>query len=192
MLRNLYDWTMSLAGHRHAVWWLAAISFIESSVFPIPPDVMLVAMVLAARERAWYFAAVCTVASVLGGFLGYGIGYYLFESVGRWVIDIYHLEAEFGRFAATFNEYGAWIVLAKGMTPIPYKLITITAGVTHLDLPTFAVASLGSRAIRFLLVAWLLWQFGAPIRAFIEKRLGLVTTGFLVALVGGFFAIKLV
>lgn len=191
MLRRFYDSTMDLAAHRHAVWWLAAVSFIESSVFPIPPDVMLVPMVLAARHRAWFFALVCTVSSVLGGFLGYGIGMFLFDSVGQAVIAFYDLVAEFERFKQTFNEYGAWILLVKGMTPIPYKLLTITAGVTHLDLSTFGLASVGSRAMRFFLVAWLLWQFGPPIRDFIERRLTLVTTSFVVALVGGFAAIKL-
>jgi membrane protein YqaA with SNARE-associated domain len=191
MLRRLYDWTMRLAGHRHAVWWMALVSFVESSVFPIPPDVMLVPMVLAERRKAWFYATVCTIASVTGGFLGYAIGLFLFESVGDWVIATYHLGAEFERFKETFNEYGAWIVLIKGMTPIPYKLITITAGVTMLSLPVFSLASVVSRGMRFFLVAWLLWQFGPPIRDFIERRLTLVTTGFVVALVGGFLAIKL-
>lgn len=191
MLRRLYDTTMRLAGHRHAMWWMAAVSFVESSVFPIPPDVMLVPMVLAERRKAWVYALVCTLASVAGGFLGYAIGYFLFESIGDWVIRVYHLAQEFETFKHTFNEYGAWIVVIKGMTPIPYKLITITAGVTHLSLAVFAAASVVSRAIRFFLVAWLLWQFGPPIRDFIERRLTLVTTSFVVALVGGFFAIKL-
>lgn len=191
MLRRLYDTTMRLAGHRHAMWWMAAVSFVESSVFPIPPDVMLVPMVLAERRKAWVYALVCTLASVAGGFLGYAIGYFLFESIGDWVIRVYHLAQEFETFKHTFNEYGAWIVVIKGMTPIPYKLITITAGVTHLGLAVFAAASVVSRAIRFFLVAWLLWQFGPPIRDFIERRLTLVTTSFVVALVGGFFAIKL-
>ncbi len=192
MLRRLYDQIMRLAAHRHAGWWMALVSFIESSLFPIPPDVMLVPMVLADRRKAWMYALICTVASVIGGFLGYAIGYFLFESIGAWVIQLYHLAQEFETFQHTFNTYGAWIVLIKGMTPIPYKLITITAGVTKLDLLVFTVASVGSRGMRFFLVAWLLWQFGPPIRDFIERRLTLVTTGFVVALVGGFFAIKLI
>lgn len=191
MLRSLYDWTMRLAGHRHAVWWMAVISFVESSIFPIPPDVMLVPMILADRRRAWHFALVCTVASVVGGFLGYAVGVFLFDSVGAWIIALYHLETQFETFKHTFNEYGAWIVLIKGMTPIPYKLITITAGVTKLDLLVFSLASIGSRGMRFFLVAALLWKFGPPIRDFIERRLTLVTTAFVVALIGGFFAIKL-
>ncbi|MEO5373359.1 MAG: DedA family protein [Alphaproteobacteria bacterium] len=190
MLRKAYDRTMKLAAHRHALWWLSVVSFVESSVFPIPPDVLLIPMTLADRRRAWWYAAVCTVSSVVGGFLGYAIGYWLFETVGRAIIDFYHLQTKFAAFQETFNHYGGWIVLAKGMTPIPYKLITITAGVTKLDLVVFTLASLGSRAIRFFLVAGLLWWFGDPIREFIERRLALVTTLFLVFLVGGFLILK--
>ncbi len=191
MLRSLYDWTMRLAGHRLAVWWLALVSFIESSVFPIPPDVMLIPMVLARRARAWVYAGVCTLASVVGGFFGYAIGMFLFDSVGQWIVETYHLGAEFARFQDTFNAGGFLAVLIAGFTPVPYKLITITAGVTGLDVATFAVASVLARGARFFLVAALLWKFGPPIRDFIERRLGMVTAAFTVALVGGFFAIKL-
>lgn len=191
MLDRTYAWMMDLAGKRQAIWWLAFIAFLESSIFPIPPDVMLVPMILAARERAWWLAMVCTMSSVVGGWAGYGIGYFLFEAVGQPIIDLYHLQDAFVRFSSTFNEYGAWIVLIKGMTPIPYKLITITAGVTHLDFGVFTLSSIGSRGMRFFLVAALLWQFGPPIRDFIEKRLTLVTTATVVAVVGGFAAIKL-
>ncbi len=192
MLQRTYDWMMGLANHRHALWWLAVVAFIESSVFPIPPDIMLVPMVLAARDKALRFAAVATVASVIGGWLGYAIGYFLYEAVGRPIIGFYHLTAGFAVFQAKFNEYGAWIVLIKGMTPIPYKLITIASGVAHLDPVVFTLASIGSRAMRFFLVAGLLYYFGEPIRDFIERRLTLVTTTFVVVLVGGFLAIKLV
>ena len=192
MLRRLYDWTMSLAGHRHALRWMALVSFIESSVFPIPPDVMLVPMILAQRDRAWLIASVCTLASVVGGFLGYAIGLFLFDVVGEWVIGVYHLEAQFGAFTQAFQDYGVWIVLIKGMTPIPYKLITIAAGAFDFDLASFTFASVVSRGMRFFLVAALLWKFGPPIRDFIERRLTLVTTTFVVALVGGFFVIKLI
>jgi len=191
MLRRIYDRTMALSAHPQALLWLAIISFVESSFFPIPPDILLIPMVLAARERAWRYAAVCTLSSVLGGFLGYAIGHFLYDSVGLWIIQVYHLQEQFEKFRAAFNEYGAWIVLLKGMTPIPYKLITITAGITGLDLPTFALASIGSRAVRFFLVAGLLWKFGEPIRDFIDRRLTLVTTGFVVLLVGGFLVLKL-
>ncbi len=192
MLRRLYDWTMGLAGHRHAMRWMALVSFIESSVFPIPPDVMLVPMILAQRQRAWLIAGVCTVSSVIGGFFGYAIGLFLFDVVGEWVIRIYHLEAQFHTFEQAFQDYGVWIVLIKGMTPIPYKLITIAAGVAKMNLAAFAVASVVSRGMRFFLVAALLWKFGPPIRDFIERRLTLVTTSFVVALVGGFLVVKFI
>jgi membrane protein YqaA with SNARE-associated domain len=190
VLQRLYDWTMALAVHRHAMAWMAAVSFIESSVFPIPPDVMLVAMVLAAPTRAWRIATVCTLASVAGGWLGYAIGFFLFEAIGRPVLEFYNYMDKFAAFQHTFNTYGAWIVVIKGLTPIPYKLITITAGVTHLDLVTFTLASVVSRAIRFFLVAALLWKYGEPIRRFIEERLMTVTTTFAVLLVGGFVVVK--
>jgi membrane protein YqaA with SNARE-associated domain len=186
MLRSLYDKVMRLAGHPQALWWLALIAFLESSVFPIPPDVMLVPLVLAAPQRAFRYAAVCTVASVIGGWVGYAIGYALFETIGRPIIAFYHLQAGFECFSGTFNRYGAWIVLIKGLTPIPYKLVTITAGVTHLDLTTFSIASVISRGGRFFLVALLLWYFGEPIRRFIERYLTWVTTGFFAAVIGGF------
>jgi membrane protein YqaA with SNARE-associated domain len=192
MLRALYDKTMRLAGHRHAVWWLGLISFLESSIFPIPPDVLLVPLVLADRRRAFWYAGVCTVTSVIGGWLGYAIGYYLFETIGGWLLDVYHLRDQFAVFQHTFNEYGAWIVLIKGLTPIPYKLVTITAGVTHLDLVTFSIASVISRGGRFLLVALLLWWFGEPIRRFIERYLTWVTTGLLAAVVGGFVVLRFI
>ena len=190
MLRALYDWTMAMAGHRRARPALAVIAFAESSVFPIPPDVMLIPMVLADRDRAFRLALICTVASVLGGCLGYGIGYYLFEAVGRPMLDFYGYTEQFGRFQQNYNEHGAWIVAFFGLTPFPYKVITIASGVTHLDLLAFAVASLASRAARFYLVAALLWRFGTPIRGFIERYLGLLTLAFFVLLVAGFAAVK--
>jgi membrane protein YqaA with SNARE-associated domain len=190
MLRSLYDKIMRLAGHPHAVWWLALISFLESSIFPIPPDVLLIPLTLADRRRAFWYATVCTIASVVGGWVGYAIGYALFETVGRPIIAFYHLDDDFAAFRQVFNTYGAWIVLAKGMTPIPYKLITITAGVTRLDLMTFSLASIVSRGVRFFLVALLLWYYGDPIRRFIERYLTWVMLAFLVALVGGFLALR--
>jgi membrane protein YqaA with SNARE-associated domain len=190
MLKRLYDWLMRLAAHRQAVWWLAAVAFIESSVFPIPPDIMLIPMVLAARRQAWAYALVATLASVAGGWLGYAIGALLFETVGRPIVDLYHLQAGVAAFQTWFAENGGWVILAKGWTPIPYKLITITAGIAHLDPLVFTLASIGSRAMRFFLVAGLLYLFGEPIRDFIEQRLTLVTTAFVVLLVGGFFVIR--
>jgi membrane protein YqaA with SNARE-associated domain len=193
MLQRTYDWTMRLAGHRHAVAWLAVISFVESSFFPIPPDIMLIPMVLAAREKAWWYATVCTVASVAGGMFGYAIGYFLYESIGQWVIDLYHLQKEFEVARQAFIDNAIEIMMIKGLIPIiPYKLITITAGVAEMDLALFTVTSLAVRALRFFMVAALLWKFGAPVRDFIEKRLGLVTSVFAVLLIGGFVLVKVI
>jgi membrane protein YqaA with SNARE-associated domain len=189
MLRRLYDWVIRMAEHPKALWTLAAVSFAESSFFPIPPDVMLIPMVIAQRAKAWLIAGVCTVASVAGGFLGYAIGYYLFETVGQWLINLYGLQEAAAQFQAQFAEYGLWIILIKGLTPIPYKLVTIASGAAHFDLLTFAAASIVTRGARFYLVATLLYFFGEPIRHFIEKHLTLVTTAALVLIVSGFVAV---
>ncbi len=191
MLRSLYDWTMALAAHRHALAWLAVIAAAESIFFPIPPDVMIIPMVLAARERAWTILAVATIASVVGGILGYGIGYYLYEEVGRPIIDFYGYADKYGVFQGWYEEYGGWIVAAGGFTPIPYKVITIATGVVQLDLTTFITASVLSRGARFLIVCALLWRFGAPIRTFIEARLGLLAFLFFAILFLGFLVIGL-
>ncbi|HEY9164285.1 MAG TPA: YqaA family protein [Magnetovibrio sp.] len=190
MLRRVYDWTMEFAANRNAMWALFIISFIESSVFPIPPDILLIPMVLAARQKAWKIAAVCTVGSVLGGIAGYGIGYFLFESVGQPMLELYGKADKFAEFQGMYNEWGAWVVGMAGVTPFPYKVITIASGVTHLDIWTFIIASILSRGVRFFLEALMLWHFGEPIRDFVEKYLGwLVTVGFIV-LFGGFVAVK--
>lgn len=190
MLQRLYDWVMRLAAGRRAMWWLAAVAFIESSVFPIPPDVMLIPMVVARRDKAWRYALVATAASVAGGWLGYAIGWLLYEQFGRAIIDFYHLQAAFDSFSSAFQRWGGWIVLVKGATPIPYKLVTIASGVAHLDPLVFTLASIGSRAFRFFLVAALLWRFGEPMREFVERRLVLVTSAFAVLLVGGYVALR--
>jgi membrane protein YqaA with SNARE-associated domain len=192
MLRRLYDWVIRLAAHPRALPALGVISFLESSVFPIPPDVMLVPMVLADRTKAFRIALVCTVASVLGGLLGYAIGYYFFETLGEWVVRTYGLQQSLEAFRHGFAEYGTWIILIKGLTPIPYKLVTIASGAAHFDLFTFVWASIVTRGLRFFLLAALLWKFGAPIRSFIEERLTLITWLFLIALVGGFVAFRYV
>ena len=186
MLRQLYNQTLALAEHRHALLLLGLVAFIESSVFPIPPDVLLIPMVLAARRRAWLIAAVCTLASVVGGAAGYGIGYYLFESLGRPLLNFYGYMDQFAAFQAQFNEWGAWIVAGAGLTPFPYKVITIASGATALDPWVFMVASLLSRGARFFLLAGLLWYFGPPIRTFIEKHLGKLTILIFAVLLGGF------
>jgi len=186
MLRQLYNQTLALAEHRHALLLLGLVAFIESSVFPIPPDVLLIPMVLAARRRAWLIAAVCTLASVVGGAAGYGIGYYLFESLGRPLLNFYGYMDQFATFQNQFNEWGAWIVAGAGLTPFPYKVITIASGATALDPWVFMVASLLSRGARFFLLAGLLWYFGPPIRTFIEKHLGKLTILIFAVLLGGF------
>lgn len=186
MLRSLYDWMMAKAAHRHAERWLALFSFIESSFFPIPPHPLLGLMCLAQPQRALRFGVICTVASVLGGLFGYAIGYFLFESVGNALLAALGLAKSFPAAACYLREYGAEIILIKGATPIPFKLITLTAGFIHLSLFTFLWASILSRGFQFILVGWLFWQFGAPIKAFIERYLGLVSGGFLVLVVAGF------
>lgn len=190
MLRRLYDWVIRLAQHPNAIAAMGAVAFAESSFFPIPPDVILVPLVLANRQKAFRIALVCTVCSVLGGLLGYAIGYYAFETLGEWVVRTYGLQQGLERFRAGFAEWGIWIILIKGLTPIPYKLVTIASGAAHFDLFTFVWASIVTRGARFFLVAALLWRFGEPIRAFIEERLSLVMWVFLVALVGGFVAFR--
>ena len=191
MLRSLYDWTMALAAHRHALAWLAVIAAAESIFFPIPPDVMIIPMVLAARERAWAILLVATTASVIGGIVGYGVGYFLYEEVGRPIIEFYGYADKYGVFQGWYEEYGGWIVAAGGFTPIPYKVITIATGVVQLDLGTFVIASAVSRGARFLIICALLWRFGAPIRSFIEARLGLLAFLFFAILFLGFLVIGL-
>lgn len=191
VLRRLYDWTLTLAATPHALWTLAFVAFIESSVFPIPPDVLLIPLVIARPDRAWLIAGVCTVASVLGGAFGYFIGWGLFEQVGRPVLEFYGKDARFEEFADTYNAWGAWAVLIAGVTPFPYKVVTILSGATGLNFAVFMVASLIARGLRFFVVAGLLWKFGLPVRAFVEERLGLMFTLFVVLLLGGFAAVEL-
>lgn len=190
MLRSVYDWVMRLAGHRHAQWYLAFVSFIESSIFPIPPDAMLVPMTLAKPQRAWRYATICTIASVLGGIAGYAIGMFLFDTVGQWILDVYNLGAKFVDFQDKFNEWGLPIVFFAGLTPFPYKVITLMSGVTEMSLAIFIAASVVSRGMRFYMVCGLLWWLGDPMRLFIEKYLGWLTLAAGLALVGGFAAVK--
>jgi len=186
----LYDRVLAWAAHRHAPRYLGVLSFAESSFFPIPPDVMLAPMTLARPQAATRLALLTTVASVLGGLAGYYIGYGLFESVGRPVLEFYGKDAYFEEFSTKYNEWGAWAVLIAGVTPFPYKVITILSGVTGLNFVVFMVASVVARGLRFFIVAGLLWKFGPPIRDFIEKRLGLVFTVFMILLIGGFIAVR--
>lgn len=190
LIRKLYDWTIRLAETPYALWALAAVAFAESSFFPIPPDLLLIPMCIAERRRSFVYAAVCTVASVIGGLAGYAIGYYFYETWGLKIIHFYGMDASFETVKARYLEYGGWIILAKGMTPIPFKILTILSGVMHLALPVFIISSIGARSMRFFIVAGLLWKFGAPVRVFIEKYLGWVCLGFLILLIGGFVALK--
>jgi membrane protein YqaA with SNARE-associated domain len=181
---------LAAAAHRHAGWWLALVSFVESSIFPIPPDVMLVPMVLAARERWIRIALICTGASVAGGLAGYAIGLFLFETVGQALLDFYGHAGKFSAFGEMYNEWGAWIVFGAGLTPFPYKVITIASGVTRLDLLVFILASVLARGIRFFVVAGLLWRFGPAIRKVLERHLGPLAFLFFVLLIGGFIGLK--
>lgn len=190
VLRRLYDWTMDLAGHRHALLALAVISFAESSVFPIPPDILIIPMVLAAPHRAWLIGLVCTLASVAGGLAGYAIGALLFDTVGQPIVEFYGYLDRFAEFQQRYEEWGAWIVAGAGLTPFPYKVITITSGLMNLDLVVFTVASVLSRGARFFLLAALLWKFGPPIRGFIERYLPWLATLFFILLFGSFVAVR--
>ena len=191
MIRALYDWTMSLADHPRALWVLAFIAFIESSVFPIPPDVLMIPMILAAPQRAWIIAGTALVASVLGGMFGYAIGAFAYESIGQPILAALGKDDAMNAFNTRFNDFGFWAVLTAGVTPFPYKVITIMSGWTGMPLATFIATSILARGLRFFLVAGLLWQFGAPIRDFIERRLGMMFTLFVIVLFAGFAAVSL-
>jgi len=190
MLRRLYDRVLALAGSRRAGLWLAVVSFAESSFFPIPPDALLVPMVLARPDRAWRLAFVCTVASVTGGALGYLIGYALFDVLAQPILRTYHYEDAFAAFQATYARWGLWVILVKGLTPIPYKIVTIASGAARFDFLVFMAASLATRGVRFFAVAALLRRWGEPVRGFIEKRLTLVTTALAIGIIGGFVLLK--
>ena len=192
MLRRLYDWTLSLAAGPRAPAALGSVSFVESSFFPIPPDILLIPMVIAKREKAWWYAALCTLTSVLGGVLGYLIGMFLFQQVAEPILSFYGKMDYFNEFSAIFHEWGWWFVFIAGVTPFPYKVITIASGAAGLSLPIFILASIVSRGLRFFIVAALLYFFGPPIRDFIEKRLGLMFTIFVVLLVGRFAVLRFV
>jgi membrane protein YqaA with SNARE-associated domain len=181
---------MRQAAGPHAERALAIIAFLESSIFPVPPDAMIVPMVLARPHAAWRIALIATAGSVVGGLAGYFIGYALLETVGEWIIRLYGLEGKVTEFQHAYAEWGLWIILIKGLTPIPYKLVTIASGMAHFSLPVFILASILTRGLRFFMVAGLLRWYGAPIRDFIEARLTLVTTGFAALIVLGFLSIR--
>jgi membrane protein YqaA with SNARE-associated domain len=191
MLRRLFDWTMAKAVHPHAEWWLALFAFVEASFFPVPPHPLLGIMCLAEPNKAIRFAGIATAASVLGGLLGYAIGWGLYDTLGTQILSWLGLSESFPKAACYLNEYGFWIFVAKGATPIPFKLLTITAGFIGMDLVRFVLGSIVSRSISFLIVGILFRLFGAPIKAFIDKYLGLATAGFVVLVISGFAAITL-
>lgn len=192
MFRALYDWTLKLAAHRHSDRYLAAVSFAESSIFPIPPDVMLIPMMLAQRQRAYWIATICTVASVLGGVAGYAIGYFLFDTIGQWIIDLYHLGSKVESVRALYDEWGAVVTLTAGITPLPFKLITIANGFFHYNFLLFVILAIIGRGFRFYLLAFLVHRWGAPVQAFIEERLTLLGWLAMVLLIGGFGVITLI
>ncbi|WP_431285231.1 YqaA family protein [Humitalea sp. 24SJ18S-53] len=191
MIRKLYDRIIALAAHERAGWWLFGVSFAESSFFPIPPDAMLIPMCLARPERAWRYAALCTIASVLGGILGYAIGYWLFDAVAMPVLAAYGHPDAMVKFQGWFDAWGLWVILIKGFTPIPYKLVTIASGAAHFSFVVFIMASVATRGARFFLLAGLLRAYGPPIREFIETRLTAVTTVAVVAVVAGLLVVRL-
>jgi membrane protein YqaA with SNARE-associated domain len=189
MLRRLYDWCVNTAGKPHAAWILGAVSFAESSFFPIPPDIMLIPMALARPDRAWFFAGLCTVTSVIGGLLGYFIGAMLYDTFGHWLIHLYGYGDKVEAFRAAYAQYGALIILLKGLTPIPYKIVTITSGFAGYNIGLFIVFSVITRAARFFVEAFLLNRYGARARTIIEERLGMWASLAAVALVVGFIVV---
>ncbi|WP_299876023.1 VTT domain-containing protein [uncultured Sulfitobacter sp.] len=190
MIKRLYDWTLSLAEHPRALWALAVVAFVESSFFPIPPDIIMIPMIIARPNRAFLIAGVALVSSVLGGLLGYAIGAFAYEALGQPILAALGKGDAMAEFATRFNDLGFWAVLTAGVTPFPYKVITIMSGWTGMPMGVFITTSILARGLRFFLVAGLLWKFGEPIRDFIEKRLGLMFTLFIVLLIAGFAAVK--
>ena len=188
MLRKMYDWCVASAGKPYATWVMGAVSFVESSFFPIPPDAMLIPMCLARPDKAYHFATVCTLTSVAGGILGYAIGYYLYESLGLWLMQLYGYGDKIEAFQQQYQEWGAWIIVLKGLTPIPYKIVTIASGFAHYPIVPFILLSFIARGMRFYLVAFLINRYGERAREIIEKRLGLWTTIAAVVIVVGIVA----
>ena len=189
MIRPIYDWVLRQAEKPYAEWILFGIAFAEASFFPLPPDILLLPMTIARRDKAWRLAALCTAGSVIGGLLGYGIGALAMATLGQWIVDTYHLQNAFQNFHDQFNKYGVLIILAKGLTPIPFKLVTIASGVAGLNLIAFVLAAIVTRGARFFLIAALVRKFGEPIRDFIEKYLTWVALCVLVAIAAGFWIV---
>lgn len=192
LFRSLYEWVLHWSGTKYALPALAAISFIEASIFPIPPDILLIAMTVAVPRQWFRYAFFCSVASVLGGILGYGIGYWFMDLFGNRIIEFYHFQEKFDHIGGLFNEHGGWAIAAAGFTPLPYKVFTIAAGTFKIDFTVFVIASAFSRSARFFLVAALINKFGPPIKEWIEKYFNLFTILFFVLLFLGFYLLKFV
>ncbi|CAO4146717.1 YqaA family protein [Methylorubrum aminovorans] len=190
MLRRLYEWILALAAKPSAPWALGAVAFAESSFFPVPPDAMMVPMAVSRPDRVWLYATIATVASVLGGLLGYAIGALLFDSVGLWLFNLYGLADKAETFQASYATYGHWVILLKGLTPIPYKLVTITSGFAHYSLFWFTLLSVITRGARFFLLAWLLGRYGIGIRAVLDRHINVVAGLFAAVVILGFVAFK--
>ncbi len=189
-LKRLYDYCMDWIAGPYGAWTLFIIAFVESSFFPIPPDVFLIAMCIAAPTRAFKYALICAVGSVLGGMVGYGLGLFFMESVGQDIIALYGFEDKYVRVQDLYHQYDAWAVGAAGFTPLPYKLFTITAGAFEINFATFVLVSIVSRSARFFLVAAVIWKFGTPVKAYIDKYFNIITIIFMVLLIGGFVLVK--
>lgn len=187
----MYDKTLELSAHPHAVWYFAVVCFIESSFFPIPPYVMLMPMVLANREKAWFYAAVGTISSVLGGLFGYAIGLFFFHSIAQPLIELYSYQEEFAQIQKIYDEHGPWIVILSGVSPLPYKVITIMSGLAQMNLAVFIGCSILIRSLRFFVFAGLLWKFGEPMKGFIDKNFNMLTILFFILCLGIFAAVKL-
>ena len=189
-LRRTYNWTLKKAEHKNAKWYLSLISFAESSFFPIPPDILLIPMALASKTKALFYAFICTLSSVLGGIFGYAIGYFFFNSIGLYIVEFYHLENSFSIFENYYKEFGILIVLGAGITPFPYKFITIASGVFGLNIYLFVIVSIIGRGLRFYLIAILLYFFGEKIKLFIDKYFNILSITFFILLVGSVFIIR--
>ena len=191
LLRSLYNWTLKKAEHKYSSWILSIVSFSESSFFPIPPDVLLIPMIIAKRTKAWTYALICTLSSVLGGVAGYAIGFFLFNSIGILIIEFYHLSNSFNTFENYYKEYGILIVLGAGFTPFPFKFITIASGVFNLNIFLFILTAIIARGLRFYLLASLLFIFGEKIKILIDKYFNILAVLFFILLLGSFMLIKL-
>ena len=189
-LKRTYNWTLEKAQHKNAKWYLSLISFAESSFFPIPPDILLIPMALSSKAKALFYAFICTLFSVLGGILGYAIGYFFYNSVGIYIVEFYHLENSFSIFESYYKEFGILIVLGAGITPFPYKFITIASGVFGLNIFLFIIVSIIGRGLRFYLIAILLYFFGEKIRLIIDRYFNVLTVMFFILLIGSVFIIR--